>query len=103
MIIASVAKIIPADRTTHQRVDVGRVQQLAATKGRATSKVEFNDARRVQESLCAPVERRVLRWLASRMPDWVTPDHLTILGLTAQLGGGVCFAISRWFPPALLI
>jgi phosphatidylglycerophosphate synthase len=64
---------------------------------------DFKDARRVQESFCAPVERRVLNWLARRMPDWVTPDHLTIVGLAAQLCVGACFALSRWFPASLLI
>jgi len=64
---------------------------------------EFKDARRVQESFCAPLERKVLNWLAARMPDWVTPDHLTAIGLAAQVCAGACFAMARWFPPSLVI
>lgn len=36
--------------------------------------------RRIQESLLSRPERRVLIWLAGRMPGWVTPDRLTALG-----------------------
>ena len=64
---------------------------------------EFKDARRVQESFCAPLERKALTWLAGRMPDWVTPDHLTVIGLAAQVCAGACFAMARWFPASLVI
>ena len=36
--------------------------------------------RRIQESLLSRPERRLLLWLAARMPGWVTPDRLTALG-----------------------
>jgi archaetidylinositol phosphate synthase len=78
---------------------VGSASQPAAT----APTIEFSDARRVQESFCAPAERKALNWLARQMPDWVTPDHLTILGLAAQLFAGACFALGRWFPAFLLI
>jgi phosphatidylglycerophosphate synthase len=35
---------------------------------------------RVSETLLTPLERPALRWLATRMPRRVTPDHLTALG-----------------------
>lgn len=35
---------------------------------------------RVNDILLGPLERPALKWLAARMPDWVTPDHLTIIG-----------------------
>ena len=105
MMTASIAEIRPAQtgRLSPHHCDGGSPQPSTAYAGHATPKLEFRDARRVQESFCAPVERRVLNWLASRMPEWVTPDQLTILGLAAQLGAGACFAISRWLPPSLLI
>ncbi len=40
---------------------------------------------RIQENMLASGERRLLTWLCCRMPRWVTPDHLTALGL----GGAV--------------
>jgi phosphatidylglycerophosphate synthase len=68
-----------------------------------SQRIEFRDASRVQESFCAPVERKALNWLAARMPDWVTPDHLTAVGLGAQLCAGACYALARWFPASLVI
>jgi phosphatidylglycerophosphate synthase len=53
-------------------------------------------ARRVHGSLTAGVERRALVWMAERAPEWVTSDGLTALGLAAQCGAGVCFALARW-------
>jgi phosphatidylglycerophosphate synthase len=62
----------------------------------------FQNAARVQQSLLAGVEKRCLVWLARRMPAWVTPDHLTALGLAAMILGGATYALARWWPPALL-
>jgi phosphatidylglycerophosphate synthase len=50
--------------------------------------------RRVQESWLAAYEKRALLWLAARTPQWIGPDHLTALGLFAQIGAGVCYAFS---------
>lgn len=36
---------------------------------------------RIQENWLAARERRLLNWLCSRMPPWVTPDRLTLLGM----------------------
>lgn len=44
---------------------------------------------RIQENVLARNERRILTWLCARMPNWVTPDKLTILGL---VGGFMTFA-----------
>jgi phosphatidylglycerophosphate synthase len=52
--------------------------------------------RRVQESWVAAVERQVLLWLAERTPDCIGPDHLTLLGLAAQLGAGASYALAGW-------
>ena len=64
---------------------------------------EFKTARREQTSLLAPLERVCLNWLAHNMPPWVKPDHLTLLGLVAMLMAGVCYALARWWPAALLM
>lgn len=56
---------------------------------------EFQSARRVNRSLTAAAEKRVLVWLAERAPCWVTSDGLTILGFGAQIVAGLCFALTR--------
>jgi archaetidylinositol phosphate synthase len=56
----------------------------------------FPEMRRVQESWVAAAERRALLWLAERTPDCIGPDHLTLLGLAAQLGSGACYALAGW-------
>lgn len=60
------------------------------------------DAVRVQESWVAAGEKRALLWLAAHTPEWVGPDHLTVLGLVAQIGAGVFYAMARWDQYALL-
>jgi phosphatidylglycerophosphate synthase len=52
------------------------------------------NSRRVQESLLAGVEKRTLVWMAERAPAWVSPDHLTALGLVAQIGAGAGYALA---------
>jgi phosphatidylglycerophosphate synthase len=62
----------------------------------------FPEMRRVQESWVAGFEKRSLMWLAARTPSCVSPDHLTILGLAAQIGAGTCYAIAAWNRYSLL-
>jgi phosphatidylglycerophosphate synthase len=62
---------------------------------------EFKDAERSQTSLITPLEKRVLRWLAVRMPSWINSDHLTLLGFLGMLFAGLCYWWSRWNPNAL--
>src|SRR5262245_27142780 len=63
----------------------------------------FRSAAREQTSLLAPVERVCLAWLARQMPDWVTPDKLTLLGFAAMFVAGASYAAARWWAPALLM
>jgi archaetidylinositol phosphate synthase len=56
----------------------------------------FREAVRVQEALTAPLERKVLAWLARRTPEWLGPDHMTALGFAAQFLAGFCYAAARW-------
>jgi len=71
----------------------------ATTNGQAA----FATARRVNQSLTAQIEKRALQWMAERAPAWVTSDQLTILGLSAQVGAGICYALSRYNRYALLL
>ncbi len=68
----------------------------------AAAKLQFSTARRVQEALTAPVERKVLACLALHLPAWVNSDHLTVLGFAAQLLAGTAYALARWNRYALL-
>jgi len=63
----------------------------------------FQNAQRVNQSLTASMEKRALQWMAERTPRWVTSDHLTALGLSAQIGAGVFYALSRFNRWALLL
>jgi phosphatidylglycerophosphate synthase len=61
----------------------------------------FVEAQRNSTGLLTAVERRVLLWLAHRLPARVNSDHLTALGLLSMFLVGVCFAVSREMPAAL--
>lgn len=61
----------------------------------------FEEARRELRSLTAGVEKKALLWLAARMPAWVTPDHLTGLGLLAMAVAGVAYRFSAETPALL--
>lgn len=43
------------------------------------------DKDRVNDILLGPLERPALLWLSERMPAWVTPDILTVIGIVAAL------------------
>jgi archaetidylinositol phosphate synthase len=71
----------------------------------ATTNNEFTSAtaRRINRALTARMEKRSLEWMAERAPDWLTSDQLTILGLSAQIGAGVFYALARYNRLALLL
>jgi len=62
----------------------------------------FPDMLRVQESWVAAAEKRALLWLAARIPDSIGPDHLTVLGLAAQISGGLFYVLAAFNRSALL-
>ena len=53
----------------------------------------YKDAMRLQESFTARAERKVLVWLAVRLPAWVNSDHLTLLGFASMFGAGVSYSL----------
>jgi archaetidylinositol phosphate synthase len=57
---------------------------------RATNHVRFN------YGLLAASERRLLEWIARRLPDWITSDHLSALGLASMAAAGAAFAAFTW-------
>jgi archaetidylinositol phosphate synthase len=64
--------------------------------------VAVPEARRELAGLTARLEKKVLLWLAARMPASVNPDHLTGLGLAAMGAGGLFYAGAARQPALLL-
>jgi len=68
----------------------------------ATETPVFKPAERAHTSLLAAAEKRVLVWIAVRIPHRVNSDHLTALGFIALVAAGACYASARFTPYALL-
>ena len=75
------------------------ITHAAATKPEPV----FTPASRINQSLTASIEKRALHYMAHRAPRWLTSDQLTLLGLTAQIGAGIAYALSRYNRYALLL
>ena len=51
---------------------------------------------RINDISLGPFERRVLPWMANRLPAWVTPDHLTAVGQVAAVLIGLSYWLTRF-------
>jgi archaetidylinositol phosphate synthase len=66
-------------------------------------------AKRELTFLLARPERRLLWWIAAKLPRCITSNHLTALGVTASLGAAVAYGFSGydvrwlWLASVLLI
>ena len=67
-----------------------------------TAQPAFKEAERKQLSMLAAAEKKVLVWLAERMPAWVNSDHLTMLGFIAMFAAGLCYWLASYDRRALL-
>lgn len=45
-----------------------------------------------------PVEKKILKWLAERMPKWVTPDFCTVVGIIGAVTILISYILSRINP-----
>lgn len=67
------------------------------------------EATREPNFLLAKPEKRLLRWIAARLPRWVLPDDLTAIGVLAALGICVSYMLSNgstawlWVASGLLV
>jgi archaetidylinositol phosphate synthase len=68
-----------------------------------TAENSFHHATRIQNSVTSGPERRVLLWLAARIPAPINSDHLTVLGFAAMFLVGCCYTAARWTPWGLLL
>jgi archaetidylinositol phosphate synthase len=57
---------------------------------------------REHRSLLAAAEKRLLVWIAHRLPLFINADHLTALGVVGTAGAGLAFAAAGWTPWALV-
>ena len=66
-------------------------------------------AEREESFLLAVPEKRLLRWLAGRLPRWILPDDMTAIGVVAALAVAVAYQHSNdgngwlWAASALLV
>lgn len=67
------------------------------------------EAEREPGFLLAIPERRLLRWVAARLPRWILPDDLTLLGVLAAFGVCAAYQLSNdglawlWVASGLLV
>lgn len=59
------------------------------------------EAKRIHTSMLAAAEKRLLVWIAGRLPGWINSDHLTSLAGVAMLVAGVCYWIGPASPAAM--
>ena len=57
---------------------------------------------RHHDSILASAEKRLLLWIARRLPAWVNADHLSLLGVLSMLGVGLSFWAASWDQRALI-
>ncbi len=75
----------------------------ATATGPSSSSGPYRNPTRVLTSVLAPLEKRVLLWLAVRMPASIHSDHLTGLALAAMLGAGLSFWLASVTPIGLVL
>jgi phosphatidylglycerophosphate synthase len=77
--------------------------QLTQAVTQASPNPKFREAKRIQQSFLANLEKRTLIWLAARTPAWINSDHLTLLGLLSMAGAGAAYWWSGANPAGLLL
>ncbi|HET6830618.1 MAG TPA: CDP-alcohol phosphatidyltransferase family protein [Solirubrobacterales bacterium] len=66
-------------------------------------------AEREESFLLAVPEKRLLRWLAAKLPRWILPDDMTAVGVVAALAVAVAYQLSNdgngwlWAASGLLV
>jgi archaetidylinositol phosphate synthase len=65
--------------------------------------VAFAEARRIQQSFLAGIEKKFLVWMASRSPAWINSDHLTSMGVIAMAAAGAAYWWSKTNRSGLLL
>jgi len=58
--------------------------------------MDNKDAVRIQTSILSRMEKKVLLWIAKRLPKLMNSDHLTGIGLTGAFIAGGGYVLSNW-------
>lgn len=58
--------------------------------------MDLKDTPRVQTSFLSKPEKRILGWIAPRLPRWIVPDHLTAIGLAGAFISGAAYVLTNW-------
>jgi phosphatidylglycerophosphate synthase len=61
----------------------------------ASSTLLFSNPARINQSPLANAEKNALIRIARQLPEQINPDHLTLLGLAAQIMAGVSYALAH--------
>jgi len=61
-----------------------------------TRSLAFQTAKREQQSILTSLEKRSLLWFAAHLPQWVNPDHLTLLGFAGMILTGLSYYLAQW-------
>jgi phosphatidylglycerophosphate synthase len=64
--------------------------------------IAFQSAARLQASVLSASEKRLLVWIARRLPAWVTSDQLSVLALLGMLGAGASYWLASSQPVGLV-
>lgn len=62
---------------------------------------DIKDHKRINDIFFGPFERPALHWLASHLPAWVTPDMMTVVGISGSLTIAFGYALSNIHPAFL--
>jgi phosphatidylglycerophosphate synthase len=68
--------------------------EVLPTEAARRQPAEFVSAPRIHTAFTARAERRLLTWMAQRIPAGIHPDHLTALGFVSQLLAGAAYAMA---------
>ncbi len=79
----------------NNQISVKPREQRASPERQSVKSVSFKDALRLQESFTAPLERKVLPWLAAKLPAQINSDHLTFLGFLSMFLAGASYSFAR--------
>jgi phosphatidylglycerophosphate synthase len=67
------------------------------------AKTPYQQAVRLHTSVLADSEKRLLVWMAARVPAWMNSDHLTTAATLAMVAAGACFWIGGRALPFVIV
>jgi archaetidylinositol phosphate synthase len=76
----------------------GSATPMASPPSDAQKAADKQPVQRIQQNVLAANERRVLNWLCARMPIWLSPDKLTIIGFVGSLLIAAGYILSTFDP-----